>query len=388
MQEPLPIHNNTGDAEFMAQALARARSVIGRTSPRPPVGAVVVRDGAVVGVGATDPPYGPHAEVNALRQAGELSGGADLYVTLEPCCVTIHTPPCTRAILEAGIRRVVVATLDPNPLVAGRGVAQLREAGVEITVGPGSAEAQEIIRPFSTFITRHRPHFSAKWAMTLDGKIATYTGDAYWISNEASRVWVHNFREEVDAIIIGSATARLDDPQLTVRLEPHQHWYPRTNRPGGPLRVVVSTHGDLPAHLKLLQPALANGTCIIVGEGAPPENIDRLRASGAEVMRAEVNQEGLIDMQTLSSLLEEKGLMHVLIEGGSQLLGRAFDQRLIDQVAAFIAPRLIGGHGAPSPIGGMGLSTMKHALTLANQRSQIIDGDILIQGLIVYKECV
>ncbi|GCE08720.1 bifunctional diaminohydroxyphosphoribosylaminopyrimidine deaminase/5-amino-6-(5-phosphoribosylamino)uracil reductase RibD [Dictyobacter aurantiacus] len=377
-------HNNN-NTEFMAQALTRARSVIGRTSPRPPVGAVVVLDGTVVGAGATDPPFGPHAEVNALLQAGEMARGADLYVTLEPCCVAIHTPPCTHAILEAGIRRVVVATLDPNPLVAGRGMAQLREAGIEVVVGPGSAEAQEIIRPFSTFITRHRPHFSAKWAMTLDGKIATYTGDAYWISNDASRVWVHNFREEVDAIIIGSATARLDDPQLTVRLEPHQHWYPRTTRSGGPLRVIVSTHGDLPAHLKLLQPALAAGTCIIVGEGASPDNIDRLRSSGAEIIRAEVNQGGFIDMQTISSLLAEKGLMHVLLEGGSQLLGQAFDQRLIDQVAAFIAPRLIGGRAAPSPIGGTGLSMMKHALTLANQRSQIIDGDILIQGLIVYE---
>src|SRR5437763_7234606 len=175
------------EREAMSLAIACARSVEGRTAPRPPVGAVVVRDGVVVGQGATSPPYGPHAEIHALNEAGPLASGADLYVTLEPCCVTIHTPPCTNAIIAASIKRVVVGSLDANPLVSGRGIDQLRAAGIEVTTGINSQETDEIVRPFATFITKGRPYVTAKWAMTLDGKIATRTGDAYWMSGSEAR---------------------------------------------------------------------------------------------------------------------------------------------------------------------------------------------------------
>src|SRR5215469_4948689 len=204
------------EQEAMRLATAWARSVEGRTAPRPPVGAVIVRDNLVVGQGATSPPYGPHAEIHALNEAGPLAHGADLYVTLEPCCVTIHTPPCTDAIIAAGIKRVVVGSLDANPLISGRGIDQLRAAGLEVTAGISSQETDEIARPFATFITTGRPYVTAKWAMTLDGKIATCTGDAYWISGPAARVWVHNLRDRVDAIVVGSGTAHADNPQLTV----------------------------------------------------------------------------------------------------------------------------------------------------------------------------
>ena len=194
------------DLDAMRLAIACAHTVEGRTSLRPPVGAVVIRNGAVVGQGATSPPYGPHAEIHAIKQAGPAATGADLYVTLEPCCVTIHTPPCTRAIIEAGIRRVVVGSLDPNPLVCEQGIAQLRDAGIEVLTGIAAQETAEIVQPFNTFVKKGRPYVTAKWAMTLDGKIATRTGDARWISGPTARAWVHNLRDRVDAIMVGSGS--------------------------------------------------------------------------------------------------------------------------------------------------------------------------------------
>src|SRR5579859_1462506 len=206
------------DRIAMQAAIACARSVEGRTAPRPPVGAVVVQDGRIVGKGATSPPYGPHAEVHALNAAGELACGADLYATLEPCCITIHTPPCTRAIIAAGIRRVIIGSVDPNPGVYEQGIAQLREAGIEVTMGVETARTDEIIRPFATFINKGRPYVTAKWAMTLDGKLATRGGDAYWISGPESRRWAHQLRDRVDAILVGASTVWTDDPLLTTRL--------------------------------------------------------------------------------------------------------------------------------------------------------------------------
>jgi diaminohydroxyphosphoribosylaminopyrimidine deaminase / 5-amino-6-(5-phosphoribosylamino)uracil reductase len=367
------------DSEAMFQALTCARSVEGRTSPRPPVGAVVVKDGAIVGRGATSPPYGPHAEVHALREAGELSRGADLYVTLEPCCITVHTPPCTNAIIAAGIRRVIVGSVDSNPLVSGRGFEQLRAAGIEVVVGVAAQETDELLRPFATYITQGRPYVTAKWAMTLDGKLATRTRDAYWISNDASRIWVHNLRDRVDAIMIGAETARVDNPQLTVRLTEEQRFYQRTDRPD-PWRVIVSTRGELPTQLQLLQGNAAARTIVMVGEACESTQRQRLQERGVDVIPITVNQRGQIDLDMAFRTLAQKGIMHVLLEGGNQLLGSAFDQALIDHVVAFIAPKLAGGMQAPSPIGGYGIALMKDATLLDNIRTQIIDGDVLIEG--------
>jgi diaminohydroxyphosphoribosylaminopyrimidine deaminase/5-amino-6-(5-phosphoribosylamino)uracil reductase len=367
------------DKEAMRLALACARSVEGRTAPRPPVGAVVVRDGIVVGQGATSPPYGPHAEIHALNEAGALAKGADLYVTLEPCCVTIHTPPCTHAIIAAGVRRVIIGSLDPNPLVYEQGVTQLLAAGIEVTSGVLVAETDAIIRPFATFVRKARPYITAKWAMTLDGKIATRTGDAYWISGEQARLWVHRLRDRVDAILVGAGTVRADDPQLTVRLAPAQRECERAARKG-PVRVVLTTHGLLPAHSKLLQPDLAEGTCILVGEHCAAEQRQRLRDCGVEVIPVAVNERGQLDLVVAMTLLARKGLMHVLVEGGSGVLGSAFDQRLIDHAAVFIAPKLVGGDTAPTPLGGRGVASMQEALHLQQVKTQSIGGDILVEG--------
>ncbi|HEY4388829.1 MAG TPA: bifunctional diaminohydroxyphosphoribosylaminopyrimidine deaminase/5-amino-6-(5-phosphoribosylamino)uracil reductase RibD, partial [Ktedonobacteraceae bacterium] len=292
------------DQQFMRIALDLAHTVEGRTSPRPSVGAVVVRDGTIVGQGATSPPYGPHAEVHALQEAGALADGADLYTTLEPCCVTIHTPPCTQAIIKAGIRRVIVGACDPNPLVCELGIAQLRDAGITVVTGVEEAEAEELVKPFATLMAKKRPYVTAKWAMTLDGKLATHTRDAYWISGEASRVWVHNLRDRVDGILVGSGTVRQDDPQLTVRLTHEQLHYKRTSR-SGPLRVILSTHGQLPLQSKLLQPELAEGTYVIVGETSSHEQRDRLQDTGATVLSTAVTSSGQIDLDAALHLLGE-----------------------------------------------------------------------------------
>jgi diaminohydroxyphosphoribosylaminopyrimidine deaminase / 5-amino-6-(5-phosphoribosylamino)uracil reductase len=370
------------DLEAMRLAIACAHTAEGRTSPRPPVGAVVIREGVVVGQGATSPPYGPHAEVHALKQAGPAASGADLYVTLEPCCVTIHTPPCTKAIIAAGIRRVIIGSLDPNPLVCEQGIAQLRAAGIEVVIGVASQETDEIVRPFNTFVKQHRPYITAKWAMTLDGKIATRTGDSRWISGPQSRAWVHNLRDRVDAIMVGSGTAHADNPQLTVRLTPEQREYERIPREG-PWRVVLSTHGQLDEHLALLQPDLAGHTCVIVGETCSQQQIQRLQERGLAVEQVTCNQQGQVDLEAALAALARRDIMHVLLEGGASLLGSAFDQALLDHIAVFIAPKIIGGAEAPSPLKGLGLARMQDALQLQQMRSRVIGNDLLIEGELV-----
>lgn len=371
------------DQEAMHYALACARSVEGRTSPRPPVGAIVVHNGVITGQGATAPPYGPHAEVQALEQAGTTAQGSTLYTTLEPCCIHVHTPPCTAAIIAAGVRRVVIGAHDPNPRVYEQGVAQLRDAGIEVTLlenCPEAHEAAEIIRPFACAVTRARPYVTAKWAMTLDGKLASCAGDSRWISGPDARLWVHDLRDRVDAILVGAGTARMDNPRLTVRLTDEQRRWTRTARSKPPLRVIMSVSGDLPVDLALLQSELASGTCIITGETCPRTARQRLAESGAEVLTVAVNARGQLDFHAALQALEPRGIMHVLIEGGARLLGDAFDQQCIDHVAAFVAPKLVGGSGAPSPLAGQGLMKMEQAYQLYHVQTTLFETDILLEG--------
>jgi diaminohydroxyphosphoribosylaminopyrimidine deaminase/5-amino-6-(5-phosphoribosylamino)uracil reductase len=343
-----------------------------------------MRNGVVVGRGATSPPYGPHAEIHALNAAGPLAQDADLYVTLEPCCITVHTPPCTDAIIAAGIGRVFVGSLDPNPLIAGRGIAQLRVAGIEVTTGINAKETDKIMRPFATFVTRGRPYVTAKWAMTLDGKIATHSGDAYWISGPEARQWVHRLRDRVDAILVGAGTVHADDPQLTVRLLPEQRECERESRTG-PARIVLSACGNLPPYSKLFQPQLAHGTSVLVGDDCPSKHYQWLRDCGVEIVPVAMDAQGQLDLSSVLAVLAQKNLLHVLIEGGSSVLGSAFDRHLIDHVAAFIAPKLIGGSATPSPIGGIGQAVMTDALQLQQVEIQRIGNDVLIEGEVMWR---
>jgi diaminohydroxyphosphoribosylaminopyrimidine deaminase/5-amino-6-(5-phosphoribosylamino)uracil reductase len=238
---------------------------------------------------------------------------------------------------------------------------------------------QELIRPFTTFITKERPHVTAKWAMTLDGKVATHTGDSYWVSGSEALVWVHNLRDRVDAILIGSGTARIDNPLLTVRLAPEQRMYQRLPRQG-PLRVVLASRGRLPSHLKLLQPDDTTKTCVIVGKHSDRAPYLSLQERGVDVIQVAVDAQGRVDLHSALDALKQQGIVHVLLEGGAHLLGSAFDQSLIDSVEVFIAPKLVGGSCAPSPIQGRGLASMKAALHLKNMHSQLIGEDIFVKG--------
>lgn len=368
------------DLDAIHMALAEARRVEGRTSPRPPVGAVIVSDdGQIVGSGATAPPYGPHAEVVALQMAGQAARGATLYVTLEPCSVYIHTPPCTEAIIAAGIRRVVIGMHDPNPRINGRGVAQLQQANIEVAFAPDIPALHALMAPFAHYITHKLPYVTAKWAMTLDGKIATASGDAYWISGPNARTWVHDLRNRVDAILIGAETARRDNPYLTVRLSAEQQAQ-RMPRPQAPLRVILSTRGNVPFDLHMLQPDEQSSTCIVVSELCEQQQQERLNKQGVQVIVVGQDSQGRVDLVQALQALAQRDIMHVLLEGGTQLLTTAFEQRCIQHVAAFIAPKLIGGLHAPTPLSGAGFAHMQNALHLQHIHVQQFELDVLIEG--------
>ncbi|MSQ40368.1 MAG: bifunctional diaminohydroxyphosphoribosylaminopyrimidine deaminase/5-amino-6-(5-phosphoribosylamino)uracil reductase RibD [Dehalococcoidia bacterium] len=354
----------------MQRALALARDALGTTSPNPTVGAVLVMDGQVVGEGVTQPPPGPHAEVVALRQAGERARGATLYVTLEPCSHHGRTPPCTQSLIEKGVAQVHMAVLDPNPLVAGKGQATLEEAGVGAFLGEGAEQAQQLYEAHARYITTGLPLVVAKFAMSLDGKIATATGHSQWITGEETRHHSNRLRGVYDAILVGIETALADDPLLTYRDSsgtPHKRQ---------PLRVVVDSTGRMPPTAKLLaQP----GKTLVATARIPPEQQALLERAGAEVV-ALPGEDGRVDLHALLRLLGQREVTSVIVEGGSTLLGALFDQRLVDKVMAFVAPIIVGGGQAPTPVGGVGIHHMAEALALQRVTVERIGDDLLVIG--------
>ena len=356
----------------MLRALRLARAALGSTSPNPAVGAVVVRDGAVVGEGYTLPPGQAHAEVGALRQAGAAARGATLYVTLEPCCHYGRTPPCTDAIISAGIGRVVYAAVDPNPRVAGGGVAALRDAGISVAQLPAPA-ADDLYRAFGKQIRTGRPFVVAKFAMSLDGKIATRTGHSQWITGPAARGRVQQMRKEMDAIMVGIGTALADDPQLTARDECGNplasDWQP--------VRVVLDSAARLPAAAQMLrQPGR---TIVATGAGADAGRCAALADAGACV-KAFPGSDGRVNLPALLDYLGGQGIVSVLAEGGGATLGALLDAGLVDQAQAFIAPALIGGAAAPAPIAGVGAAVLADAIRLEHTTMEQIGEDWLITG--------
>ncbi len=355
--------------DVMRYALRLAERGRGAVEPNPAVGAVIVTDDLVlVGEGWHQAFGGPHAEIHALRQAGDAARGATLFVTLEPCCHFGKTAPCTQAVLAAGIRRVVVGATDPNPQVAGQGVRDLMAARVEVETGLLRREAEAIIAPFRKLMTTNRPWVIAKWAMTLDGKLATKTGDSRWISNEASRKLVHELRGRMDAIVVGIGTALADDPLLTAR-------------PAGlrtALRVVIDSQARLPVNSQLVTTARQIPLLVAVTESAPSERVEKLQSNGVEVLKFPVDVAGKLSLNALLMELGRRRCTNVLVEGGGALLGSLFDQRLIDEVYAFIAPKVIGGDAMA--IGGDGLAAMHDALALNDSEVRVLNGDVLIHG--------
>jgi diaminohydroxyphosphoribosylaminopyrimidine deaminase / 5-amino-6-(5-phosphoribosylamino)uracil reductase len=358
------------DARFMRRALELAERGRGLTSPNPMVGAVVVSDGEIVGEGYHERAGGPHAEVVALAAAGARSRGATIYVTLEPCSYHGRTPPCARAVIDAGIRRVVAALVDPNPRVSGRGLDALRAAGVEVAEAILTDHAERQNRAFVAAMRLGRPHVTLKAAMTLDGRIADRYGESKWITGDGARAAAHRLRSESDAIVVGVGTVLRDDPALTVRLE--RPW------PREPYRVVLDTRARTPVTARLIAAGTKSRALVVTGEDADPARIAALTAAGATVVPVG-SREGRVDARAALAALAEREVRAVLVEGGGEVHGAFVDAGLVDRVAVFIAPRLMGGREATPSIGGLGLS-LADALRLGALEVSRFGDDLLIEA--------
>lgn len=356
---------------YMKRALSLAKQAAGRTSPNPPVGAVLVRDGVVVGEGFTLAPGQMHAEAVALNIAGKGAKGASLFVTLEPCSVQGRTTPCTDAIITAGVSEVHLATKDPNPRVNGSGIAELEAAGIKVYQGEEEGEAREIYEAFAKFINTGIPFVTVKYAMTLDGKIATFTGDSRWVSGPEGRNHVHEMRRTCDAILVGVNTVLNDDPQLTVR---DAAGAPESRQP---LRVVLDSRARTSLNARLLKEP---GQTLIAVTVPPESRVKTLVETGAEILHLPATPDGLVDPNTVLEALGARGVVSVLVEGGAAVLGTLFDLKLVDKIMAFIAPSVIGGRSSPSPVGGKGVRLMANATNIRQTRLEHMGKDILVTG--------
>jgi len=352
------------DRAMIQRCLTLAKQAIGRTAPNPLVGAVIVKDGEIIGEGFHPKAGEPHAEVFALRQAGDRARGATAYVSLEPCNHFGRTPPCSQALVQAGIRKVVVGMVDPNPKVAGGGLATLRSAGIEVIVGVEEAACRQLNEGFIHRILHHQPLGILKYAMTLDGKIATTTGHSTWITEPPARSHVHELRRACDAVIVGSNTVRLDNPNLTCHASDAPH----------PLRVVLSRSLDLPTHAQLWDVDVAP-TWVITQTGVRPEFQQQLRDRGVTVIELD-----RVAPQTIMPLLYDFGALSVLWECGGTLAAQAIADGAVQKVIAFIAPKLIGGAIAPSPVQDLGLTEMSSAIELERVQGYAIGRDWVIEG--------
>lgn len=359
----------------MKRALALAERGRGRVEPNPVVGCVIARAGETVAEGWHAVFGGPHAEAAALEAAGKAARGADVYVTLEPCAHTAKkTPPCAPALVRAGVARVVYAVADPNPATTGRGAAALREAGIRTEAGLCRTEAVRQNAAFFKHMALGMPLVTAKWAMTLDGRIAAPDGSSRWISSESSRIRVHALRGQVDAVMIGVGTAVRDDPELTCRLAPAPARIAA--------RIVIDPRARLPLSSKLVASAGAAPVVIATGAGAPAANVAALRAAGCDVIALPETATGQLDLCSLLRTLGQRGMSHVLVEGGARLLGSLFDAGQIDRVVAFIAPKLLGAADAPGPLAGSGARTMPAARLLIEPTIESTGQDAIMTGWI------
>jgi len=366
-------------AAVMRRALELATRGVGKVEPNPAVGAVLVDESReFIAEGWHQRFGGPHAEIEAIGNAGPRAAGATLFVTLEPCCHQGKTGSCAEAILRAGIRKVVAACRDPFPRVDGNGFATLRTGGVEVEEGLLADEARDLTAPFRKLVLRREPWVHAKWAMSLDGKIATPSGDSRWISNETSRAVVHRLRGRMDAILVGSQTAAVDDPLLTAR-------------PPGPrtaVRLVLDSQAALSVTSQLVHTTHEIPVIVVSSENAPADNVRRLEQHGVEVVRLPVLRRGDASIQPevgvdLAALLKELGsrdYTNLLVEGGARVLGSFFDGGHIDEFHVFVAPKILGSAQSPGPIGGRGLERIALAAALPTVRIERLDGDVYINA--------
>jgi len=359
------------DLAFMDMAYGLAEKGVGRTSPNPCVGAVVIRRGVVVGAGWHQGPGTPHAEALALRQAGRRAEGATLYVTLEPCVHWGHTPPCVESLLEARLGRVVISSYDPNPLVFRNGVRTLRRAGLKVLVGVRQEKNRRLNEAYFAFIRRHTPFVTLKAASTLDGRLATRTGDSKWISSPLARDYAHLLRAEHDAVLVGIGTVLRDDPRLTVR---HPLWKGKRLR-----RVILDSRLRFPLSARMLKTLGAGEILIFSGPGSPAAKARKLEKMGVEVVRVESRGQFL----SLPSVLRELGRRKVaslLVEGGSGVTSDFLEAGRVDKVFLTLSPKLVGGLQAPCLYEGRGAAFMRRALGLKNIHSFVLGQEIFIEG--------
>ena len=374
------------DIEYMQRAIALAKKGAGFVNPNPMVGCVVVKDNEIITEGYHEYYGGFHAERNALTNSTADCKDATLYVTLEPCCHYGKTPPCTEIIIEKGIKKVVVGLLDPNPLVAGKGIKILEDAGIEVVTGVEVDKIKELNKVFLKYINTKRPYVLLKTAMTLDGKIASYTGDSKWITNEKSRKLVHKLRSEMMGIVAGIGTVKADNPMLNSRLEVQQ---PTANsqQPNvhQPIRIIVDTKASISLESNIVKTANEYRTILAVGQqsivNAQQSKVEMLKSLNVEILYCE-EKDGHVDINDLMIKLGQKGIDSILLEGGTTLNAAFLEAGCVDEVYAFIAPKIIGGEHSKSPVGGQGIELMKDAIMLKDIKIETFDNDILIKGKI------
>jgi diaminohydroxyphosphoribosylaminopyrimidine deaminase / 5-amino-6-(5-phosphoribosylamino)uracil reductase len=372
-QSPAP-SPPTEDERWMDVALAQAKN--GKPSPNPHVGAVVVKDGEVVATAHHERAGGDHAEIAAIRAAGEKAKGASLYVTLEPCNHHGRTPPCTDEIINAKLARIVVGCRDPNPHVEGKGIEKLRAAGVEIVLGVREEKAQASIAPWAKHITTGLPYVSLKLALSLDGRIATRTGESKWVTGPDARAKVHLLRARSDGIAIGIGTALADDPRLTVR-----------DAPGSsPLRIVFDTKLRLPPASRLVQSARETPTLVLCGNDAPVEAEEQLAAHGVECLRSPLSAEGRLDVPAALRSLAQRGVVSLMVEGGAELAGSFLAGRFADELHVFVAPILLGPRGRAGAVDWAGPDTPQQAPRIATPAWELVGNDAYVHGPLVYPD--
>ncbi|MEA3230958.1 MAG: bifunctional diaminohydroxyphosphoribosylaminopyrimidine deaminase/5-amino-6-(5-phosphoribosylamino)uracil reductase RibD [Thermodesulfobacteriota bacterium] len=362
------------DEDYMNLALELAEKGRGTTSPNPMVGAVVVKNGRIIGRGYHAAAGGAHAEVNAINSTGEIAQDATLYITLEPCNHTGRTPPCTEKIITAKIRRVVVAMNDPNPHVTGGGIEYLKSHGIEVTCGVGEARAKRLNEAFIKFVHTGQPFVIVKCASTLDGWIATRTGDSKWVTGKTARAYVHQLRHAVDAIMVGIGTVRADDPSLNTRLEKKQG--------RDPARIVIDPMLSIDEDARLLHIPSNAETILVTGEDIDFAKASRIEKLGVNVMRMSM-ENGSVDFNRLMASLGAKNITSLLIEGGGGVIGSAFQAGIVDKALFFFAPKVLGGDDGVPICRGAGPAAMKDCLDLKSIQTRRFDDDVMIEGYVI-----
>lgn len=363
------------DRKYMARALELALRGLGHTRPNPMVGAVVARDGCIIGEGWHEQFGGPHAEVNAFAHCSEDPEGATLYVSLEPCAHYGKTPPCVDLVIAKKVARVVIAMEDPNPLVAGKSIRKLKEAGISVTVGVLEEKARKLNEVFLKYITARKPFVLYKAAMSLDGKTACYTGESQWISGEASREEVHMLRGCYAGIMVGAGTILADNPRLTAR----------TKGFADPVRIIVDGKLSVPPVAKVFR---EEGRVIIITTSASGEGRRKdFEDMGAEIILADSEENGKVDLSAAMTGLYLKGIDGILLEGGAELAASAFEAGIVDKVRIYVSPMIIGGKEAPGLVGGQGVASIPEAVKLKNISTEMSGEDLVVEAYVDHKAC-